>query len=102
MFVLIFLTEPETIIVNPKFDQGPRKRKQLAPKKVMASKDSNSEGIASVTDEEKRVFFPETDEVVTSKILEKCDDEQKLPDMDDEILEESENLVIVEQAEDLE
>ena len=57
MFVLIFLTEPETIIVNPKFDQGSRKRKQLAPKKVMASKDSNSEGIASVTDEEERVFF---------------------------------------------
>lgn len=102
MFVLIFLTEPETIIVNPKFDQGSRKRKQLAPKKVMASKDSNSEGIASVTDEEERVFFPKTDEAVTSKIVEKCDDEQKLPDMDDEILEESENLVIVEQAEDLE
>ena len=88
--------------MNPKFDQGSRKRKQLAPRKVMASEESNSEqGSVCVTDEEQRVFFPETDEI-TGKIVETCDDVQQLPDIDDEILEESENLVIVEQAEDLE
>ena len=102
MFFFIFLTEPETVIVNPKFDQGSRKRKQLAPRKVMASKESNSEQCCvCVTDEEERVFYPETDEMAMSKIVETCNDEQELPDMDDEILEESENLVIVEQAENL-